>query len=131
MQYIDTDGNVIWTKKFAGVYNYSYAKLSTTNNRVAVAFGKNAGSITIGRGGPPYSELFVLDNFGNTKMRKNIEPIGAGYTYAYIGGNCFDSEGRIWLFGDIKGKYDFNNNGSAIDEGNFNEDSYYNFIVKY
>ncbi|MBL0288748.1 MAG: hypothetical protein IPQ19_15535 [Bacteroidetes bacterium] len=40
LQYIDTDGNVIWTKKFAGVYNYSYAKLSTTNNRVAFSIGK-------------------------------------------------------------------------------------------
>lgn len=42
LQYIDTDGNVKWTKKFAGIYNYSYSKLTTTKNRVALDLGKVA-----------------------------------------------------------------------------------------
>lgn len=131
LQYIDTDGNVKWTKKFAGIYNYSYSKLTTTNNRVALDLGKVAGNITIGRGGPPFSDLIVLDNLGNTQWRKSFEPTSSSFPYVYIGGICFDSDGRIWLCGEMKGKYDFNNNGSTIAEGNFNEDSYRNFILKY
>jgi hypothetical protein len=131
LQYIDTDGNVKWTKKFAGIYNYSYSKLTTTKNRVALDLGKVAGNITIGRGGPPFSDLIVLDNLGNTQWRKSFEPTSSSFPYVYIGGICFDSDGRIWLCGEMKGKFDFNNNGSAIDDGNFSEDSYKNFILKY
>lgn len=131
LQYIDTDGNVKWTKKFAGTYNYSYSKLTTTNNRIAFALGKVAGNITIERGSPPFSDLIVLDNSGNTQWRKSFEPISFSFPYVYIGGLCFDSDGRIWLCGEIKGKYDFNNNGSAILDGNFDQELYKNFVLKY
>ena len=69
IQKINSAGNVIWTKKINGFYNYSYSKLSVNKDRVVFSMGKNDGILTIERGGPAFSELIVLDNLGNLKWQ--------------------------------------------------------------
>ncbi|MBX7226300.1 MAG: hypothetical protein K1X55_09730 [Chitinophagales bacterium] len=128
LQKFQTDGTLSWSKSIKGVYNYSFG-MDVHQGRIVLYPGKNEGTLTINRGGPPYSEVLVFDYFGNTIWRKNFQPTGASFNSFYIYNAIVDSEKRIWLSGLLRGNIDLNNNGSNLSDGTVNTGDKENALI--
>ncbi|MBL0287592.1 MAG: hypothetical protein IPQ19_09330 [Bacteroidetes bacterium] len=68
-----------------------------------------------------FSELFVLDNFGNLKCVKILNQLECTFNYLYIDNCCVDLENRVWTNGVIQVNLILIIIGSSIVEGNFSE----------
>ena len=131
LQRFQSDGTLTWSKSIKGVYNYSFG-LDVHNGRIVLYPGKNEGTLTINRGGPPYAEVLVFDYSGNTVWRKNCQPTGASFNGIYINNAIVDADKRIWITGYLRGNIDMNNNGSNLSDGTINAGNVENtFILRY